>query len=617
MILSLAALACLSGGSVGKNAAAEQAEKDYWKTGQFLGVESCKECHLSAGKPTQFVLLTEYTTWRTLDKHSQAYAVLEDVRSQRMGDLLGEKGHPVQVTDPKTGCLNCHAMNFPMERWGENFSPKDGVSCDGCHGPSEGWLTDHAFQTNKWRRTSPAEKFKRGMRDVRNPVAKAQMCMSCHVGDASEGKVVTHAMFAAGHPPLPPFDLETFCKNLPQHWRDSRDVPFLKDLPKEDKLRGLYDMDSADFVKTRATVVGSFVALHRAAALVADRADVQAPGNVTHRWSELALPAYKDSKAPLAIWPEVAMAHSDCYACHHELKSPSWRQERGYDLILADGQRVHGIPGRVQVRRWPLALGDLGLRLLAPVAKDLAADYARDLSALNQACNEQPFGKPETLHKTAAELRDWSAKLLGPPRHDKVPGALPTLLDQVRSDRGMALELLRRLCSLPVGKNADFEIARQIASAFQDIYTEWDPDGSQATAIPPILQQLNEDLNLQPYTGRTARLDFLRKKLEKGGDKLPPTKELQRLLERTSSKEYREVLKGEELRTFEQFLNSLQRLTNKDFTDSLLTDEAKAELDRIGNEEMQRTLEKMSAYSPQRFHDKLAQLAGLLPIKKD
>jgi hypothetical protein len=36
-------------------------------------------------------------------------------------------------------------------------------------------------------------------------------------------------------------------------------------------------------------------------------------------------------KAASERWPELAMAHSDCYACHHDLQSPSWRQARGYE----------------------------------------------------------------------------------------------------------------------------------------------------------------------------------------------------------------------------------------------------------------------------------------------
>ena len=71
------------------------------------------------------------------------------------------------------------------------------------------------------------------MRNLRDPVVRGDVCSSCHIGSAAEGKVVTHAMYAAGHPPLPNFELATFSRNLPQHWRDRRDVPFLADPPAE------------------------------------------------------------------------------------------------------------------------------------------------------------------------------------------------------------------------------------------------------------------------------------------------------------------------------------------------------------------------------------------------
>ena len=53
-----------------------------------------------------------------------------------------------------------------------------------------------------------------------------KLCLSCHVGNAAQGKVITHAMYAAGHPPLPAMDIATFALNQPQHWRDAADVLF-------------------------------------------------------------------------------------------------------------------------------------------------------------------------------------------------------------------------------------------------------------------------------------------------------------------------------------------------------------------------------------------------------
>jgi hypothetical protein len=69
------------------------------------------------------------------------------------------------------------------------------------------------------------------MRDLRNPGKRAEWCMSCHVGNAAEGKVVTHAMYAATHPVLRGFDLASFSKNLPQHWWNLKEVPYLQTAP--------------------------------------------------------------------------------------------------------------------------------------------------------------------------------------------------------------------------------------------------------------------------------------------------------------------------------------------------------------------------------------------------
>src|SRR5262249_28596977 len=142
---------------------------------------------------TDFVRLDEYTIWRTQDKHSLAYAVLEGPRGQQMGEILG--GDKKFVLDPKAGCLDCHSMHFPG-REGKGFRPKDGVSCHGCHGPAEHWLAPHFGDYETWRRKAPEEKLKLGMRDLRNPAVRTQLCVSCHVGNAAEGKVITHAMYA-------------------------------------------------------------------------------------------------------------------------------------------------------------------------------------------------------------------------------------------------------------------------------------------------------------------------------------------------------------------------------------------------------------------------------------
>jgi hypothetical protein len=591
----------------GDSAPAAEPPKDYWKEGIFYGVGTCMNCHLKPRAPftTKLALLTEYTTWRCLDKHAQAYAVLEGPRGQRMGELLGSREHAVDVTKPEAGCLNCHALNVEEKRRVELFSVKDGVSCDACHGPAEGWLREHAYETGTFRAKSPRDKSARGMRDLRDPVTKAKLCMSCHVGDAAEGKVVTHAMFAAGHPPLPSFDLDLFCRNLPQHWRDPQDVPLLQD-PVEKGVRERYRWAPTPVARVRRSVSGSLVALQDTMALIADRSQLNAEGDRRHRYPEL---ARSDAAGNVTwLWPEVAMAHSDCYACHHELQSRSWRQQRGYDLRLAGGTVV-GIPGRPQVRRWPLELVDWSLQ---GVAKDREAcvrnirTYRDKVEALYQACNQQPFGEPGKVREAARALDEWSAAVL------------KEQFTQARFDPAAVPDRLRQLCTLPAARYADYETARQIAAAFETLYGGWDPQASKAPGIPPLLHKLDQELNLTPPCDREARLNRLLKKVAKQtDDRLPAAGRLLPLLERVAGREYGKELDAADRAVFEQFLAGLEKVTYQDLTKDLLERDALQELSRIGDDELGRVLRQMTAYDPHTFHDRLEELCKQLPPSKE
>ena len=60
---------------------------------KFYGVAECKDCHVPEFTPDHDqVLLNEYPTWKTRDRHALAYAVLEGPRGQRMSELLQAEG---------------------------------------------------------------------------------------------------------------------------------------------------------------------------------------------------------------------------------------------------------------------------------------------------------------------------------------------------------------------------------------------------------------------------------------------------------------------------------------------------------------------------------------------
>jgi hypothetical protein len=566
------------------------------------------DCHIHRrNRSTDFALLTEYTTWRTLDKHSQAYLALEGLRAREMAERLRVamgREEPLRMTDGEAGCLGCHALD--PKKPGAQFSKLDGVSCDGCHGPSEGWMEKHSRDWNDWRRCKPQEKELWGMRDLRDPVKRAELCMSCHVGSVAEGKVITHAMYAAGHPPLPPFEVATFCANLPQHWRDLKDVPFFqnlaanKDLSDKDRkqIAEWYDLVNAPVAQTRLTLVGGLVALRQTMRLVADRADLEAKKDLNQRWPELLYLPTNPARGPADVWEEAAMAHSDCCACHHELKSEGWRLERSPDLALPGGRKVAWTHGRVPLRRWPTALVEPGIGRLTVPGGETASTLASGLAAVYKACNARPFGDPRVVGPAAASVSQWPAGKLG----DK------KLLFQP----GQPSEILLQLCTLAESRPADFETARQLAAAFRAIHAEWDPKGDKAPDVPRLLKKLDEPLNLNPYRGRGGRVELLRQLLLARNPQraLPKPDDLQRLLERVSNRDYLlELAKEKGLQdAYEQVWSLLEKMKSADFADFWSKGESLKAVDRLSNVEIDKMYEAQAKYDPQAFRDAMAAL---------
>src|SRR5262249_11703309 len=152
-----------------------------WKDYQYENAKDCAKCHRTPDPESsqELVLLAEYSIWKTHDKHAQAYAVLTGVRGRRMAEILQQ-----DVTKPETGCLNCHGMDKINKENKAKGAPadldnNDGISCGICHGPSSKWGGDmHSRPAMKWRERQPDDKFKQGMRDLRDPAVRAELCMS-------------------------------------------------------------------------------------------------------------------------------------------------------------------------------------------------------------------------------------------------------------------------------------------------------------------------------------------------------------------------------------------------------------------------------------------------------
>ena len=127
-------------------------------------------------------------------------------------------------------CLTCHAglrsdqssMTTPGRTYAQFQSEgepiaRESIGCEACHGQGKDYLVDHMDPS--WLRIEPSKKLGTGFYDLENSALAARVCLSCHFGNPEESKWVTHEMYAAGHPPLPPLDLGKFLDETSnKHW---------------------------------------------------------------------------------------------------------------------------------------------------------------------------------------------------------------------------------------------------------------------------------------------------------------------------------------------------------------------------------------------------------------
>lgn len=315
----------------------------------YLGSARCIDCHTQPSPlrqrdgATDWVALTEAHTWLETDKHSQAFEVLDGDLAKQMGARLGMNA----TTDRR--CLSCHAGWAAGNTASTTTEPPPrfelGVSCEACHGPSS--LYDQPHTEPAWRARSAAEKALLGMIDVRDAAYSVRQCLSCHLGNAAEGKLLTHAMYAAGHPPLPGFELTRFAASMPPHWRELAQKG--EQVRADPRTRAAVRDRQGDLPRVRSLVVGGVAGLRQAVRL------------------------YRDWQSPSGArsdWPD--FAQYDCAACHHELERPSWRRNRPST----------GRPGQLFAPRWPAVLAELGVRHLQRHDPKSGQEARRDFNNL-------------------------------------------------------------------------------------------------------------------------------------------------------------------------------------------------------------------------------------------
>lgn len=434
-----------------RNAAAPNAPRELQKF--LFDANSCRRCHAEEEKDQRkaegmICRLVEFPVWDTHDKHKNAFKVLLGPRAKAMGEQL-----KISVTE-SASCVNCHGSGHGVQRGRDFNDEQNGVSCVACHGPYANWVRDHPYpEISDWQRLTRNQKETMyGMTDLWDPVTRATKCASCHIGNADEQKVVTHAMYAAGHPPLPGIETATFSDAQPRHWQYLRE--------KRPAIQKRLDFNPKKRELTDLVAVSGIVALRETMKLYA--AQARGDGLV---------------KEPETHWPD--FARFDCYACHHDLQVSSWRQARGFAQT----------PGRPPTPTWPAILVELGITAADPQgAKGRASQYEQKVAAFHQATGARPFGNRTRAADAAQAIADWA---------DEVSNDLRGMIEnpaQVTINGPMSLHLLKQLAQIGATRILDFDSARQLTFAFKTIYRESkeiDPSWLPDPAIPAMLEAID------------------------------------------------------------------------------------------------------------------------------
>ncbi|MFP6764133.1 MAG: multiheme c-type cytochrome, partial [Planctomycetaceae bacterium] len=484
VMLSLTVLTLVSGLCGERSAAAQDGDVRF----KYKGYQGCAFCHSNdtgvrrrLDPDRSFSAMNEAIVFEH-DKHVAAFELLATPLGQRMEKMLqtSEAWAGRKVIEAQE-CLSCHSGWIKGESKPEVY--EFGVTCEACHGAASEWEAPH-YDT-EWRVVSPDVKEKTyNFIDVRNPVRRAEQCFSCHIGNAKEGKVVTHEMYAAGHPPLPGIEIENFIAEMPTHWRGLREKGEFRYLPgylKANYPDAEYD-PMQDLTKTKSVIVGGVMALHESIELLAEQ-----------------------SSDP--SWPELAVF--DCTACHHDLRSPAWRQSRGYSGL---------IPGRPGAFEWPNALIKLAInhRAGGDSAKFQSEwdAYTSRKQELTNALNSQPFGNSKGLSAAADSILPWLRELANDVSTSPVQ----------QSHAEMAI---KQLLSLGPQDYPDYHSARQILWAYRTIRSEVSTPYPKLKPSPQGEESLKFGVdrgyaNLQtfmawkkgPQAAGRQRVDELLKKLE-------------------------------------------------------------------------------------------------------
>lgn len=205
----------------------------------FLGTETCgsSTCHDSP-KPWRnaTVSMREFWLWQQRDPHARSVETLHSEAARAITNQLG-------LAEPsrEPSCLSCHEGSPIADK--TTATEPTAIGCETCHGPGKAFLAAHVST-----RSTHAGSLAAGMYPTTQAEARATLCASCHIGDAT--RRLNHQMFAAGHPRLR-FEMHSWSGAWPYHAIEDRDYRRRKPIPDRPTMWFAGQLASAESLLTR------------------------------------------------------------------------------------------------------------------------------------------------------------------------------------------------------------------------------------------------------------------------------------------------------------------------------------------------------------------------------
>ena len=320
-----------------------------------LGVASCATgvCHGKlAPQKDKNVWLNEYRIWSAEDRHARAYQTLLTPKSKQIADKLGIAS--AQTSDL---CLNCHTDNVKQSQRGPKFQLSDGIECEACHGGAARWIESHAETA-----ATHADNLAKGMYATEKPTARAELCISCHLG--AEDRFATHQIMGAGHPRLS-FELDAFSTNQPAH----------------------YGVDD-DYLRRKGHI---------------ETFNLWLTGQLANAQRFVALTSGHWFRGTQTMYPELAFY--DCHGCHHQMDDARW------------DRRVAGVgvpPGSLRLQTDHLLVLQAASEILDPPAADELAKATNGFVRAGQRSDAAVGETASVLLKwISTHESDWAGRTFG------------------------------------------------------------------------------------------------------------------------------------------------------------------------------------------------------------